>query len=249
MSANISESFTFGNFGLEGHADSQHQLNELAQRWKDRLVLERLVWSKDYVEGRYAIAFVVSVGPGSGRRPFPSGKKKEMVGKTRRRVVCVCNDASAPLRHGRMSDYQPVFVGPVEVIEGNQRIPSLIRAYGFENGLGELRGESLYFSVSRLRYDRLPILVYRKSGAYRVHPCIDVNRASDVVEGGSEVVNGITNDAAEVGVWESLFGRDNLQYQNAFRIEVGVDGVRVEVAVGLTPFFDIEDVLVGPFDL
>jgi hypothetical protein len=235
----------------EGVYQPRDKLHQLVQRWNNRLKGERLSFAEDYISGRLAIAFIVlsSFGVGGGKS---SGQNEDRVGGEIVRTIFVVNAKDAHFCHGTDSDQEPVFVGPVEVIQTNKKIASVVRAFIIGNYFSQLRGESLYFSVSRLIYQRLPVFIYREGGFYRVFPCRNVDGSGDVIEGASEVMDGVTDNAGQIvsGTLKSRASNANAAaILTRLRISANRDGVNVKVLEGMEPSLYIEDVLVGPFDL
>lgn len=231
-------------------------LQELMHRWDDRLVLKGLSLSKAYLDGRLAIAFVVKESGRSGLGVLAAGQTE--VGSSWPTVpsctqfVCVCYATKSDFGYGSSCDYEPVFVGPIQVIEADKQVSSRILVYKIGDSSRELDGHSLYFDVFRLVYQRIPIVIYRKSGPLGVSVIRDVERAGNMVERGTQIVNSIPDKALD-----GVFGEDGrtcgdikfARELSGCRVHTESNVVRIDLPILLAPQFNVTNVLVGPMDL
>ena len=234
---------------LQRLPDTRNKLRELNQRWNNRLVLEGLSFPEAYLDGRFAIALVVEVcgAATAGRHAI---REEEQEGWRHRdssgRVVFVINANDLDFRHGDGCDQQPVFIDTIQMVKPNKL--ATIRAYEISNDLRDVGGDSLYFSVTRLRHQRLPILIYREACGFGVIPKRTQDRDGHIIQGCSQVVGGITNDRGE-GVGFNRWRDDIKTRLSGLRVSVYPNTVRASIEISGNPEFQISDVLVGPFNL
>ena len=81
-----------------------------------------------------------------------------------RRIIFVINAHDGDFRDGEGCDQEPVLVDTIKLVQPEEM--ATIRAYEIGNDLCNIGGKSLYFSVTRLRYQRLPVLIYREARAF-----------------------------------------------------------------------------------
>jgi hypothetical protein len=100
----------------------------------------------------------------------------------------------------------------------------------------------------RLRYQRLPIFIYREARGFGVNPKRPQNRDGHIIQGRSQVVGGVANDGREGSGFNRR--RDDIKtWLPSLRISVYPNTVRASIEICGNPVFHILDVLVGPFDL
>jgi hypothetical protein len=239
--------------GFDNVDQPNHKLGELVQRWNNRLHRENLSFAEDYIGGRMVIAFVVRVGERPGGRRLATGQNVNSAGGEPFSLIFVCNALDADFRDGDGCDQSPVFVGPIQVIQGDEKISGIARAYIVGDDWRELGGESLYLSIARLQYQRLPVLIYRKTGFLRVSFGGNKDSCRDVIQGASEIVDGVSDHGGEVAGRVFCLGANHSDGVAAVlsRLEIFAyrDTIFVKTLVDSEPLLNIEDVLVGLFDL
>jgi hypothetical protein len=234
---------------------SGNKLHQLVKRWNHRLILKRLPFAEEYINGRLVIAFVVLSSTGIDGGSRAAGQHQHCASGEVVRTIFVVNAKNASFCHNSDNDQEPVFVGSIEVIHRDQKVASTVRAFIVSDNYREIGGESLYFSVLRLTYQRLPVLIYREGGFFRVCSRGEVNCSSNVVQGAAKIVDCVSDHAGQILGGQPPEGR--IFYANTaaaailscVKISTDLDGVYVSLSVGLQPSFYIEDVMVGPLDL
>jgi hypothetical protein len=169
------------------------------------------------------------------------GKVREIVERT----SGVQDDA--PVSHA--DGYQElVLIRNVETMEAPKRfIPSLVR-FGLLKQASRLLGNSLYLSRV-VGFEFFGTIGYEKAGVSRNFLSIGTDQfANQQVERGSEIVDSVTDDGTPV---RGRLAR-NLDLENqisGIRIVLGDDSIWFALLEPSDQFFEVADVLFGPFDL
>jgi hypothetical protein len=239
--------------GIDGVDQPNHKLRELVQHWNNRLHRENLSFAEDYIGGRIVVAFVVRMGERPDSWSVTSGQNIEPAGDESFSLIFICNALDTDFSHGNCCDQSPVFVGPIQVIQGDEKISGIARAYIVGDDWRKLRGQSLYLSVARLQYQPLPAFIYRKTGFLRVSPAGDKDSCRDMIKGGPEIVDRVSDQGGKKDrrVFHGMADHSDSAAAVLARLEILAyrNTMSVEVVVGSEPLLNIEDVLVGPFDL
>ena len=232
--------------------DTRHKLRELMQRWDNRLVLEGQSRVKAYIEGQASMVLVVKSGPAprSWEGDVASNHDESADSFSRDLIVIVLSHVDARLGSANMGEQRPMLILSVQMVESNECVPSAVRAYFIEDEVGDIGGDSLYFSETRLTYQRFDLRRYREMQV-RVRflegaddgPC-------EVIECGPQIVNRVSRHHLQSGHLRKEIGEVECDHHSlSVRAFIGKNSTFVRLVKGFQKSFHIADVLFGPLDL
>ena len=228
-----------------------HEMREIAQRWQDRLTVDRHSIAENYANGRLSLICDLNIlVPESGvdrnlrvdQRPLGDSE----VFASAIFAVDRPNVRNVLLRY-----QEPVLVFDVECVKTPEGFsaPSLVRLYGIHDEVDDCFRGLLFQSAITGDYKIIPGVVDRELG---VHGPNAQSRKLDIVhdevEGAHKIVDHIPNDKQKT-LRGSLIRAD---LKGAISgLSIILDQNTVRASVGELPRLSVKivDVLVGPFDL
>ena len=212
---------------------------ELVERFQNGFTIERGSWSEAYAEGRASL-MVYFKWPDEAL----GGRKSLAGGEPRAEALSalIFNVYPEPMGlPGRRQD-QAMLVDTIKLGKfPQQKLTSLVRLYHVNNEPREVGHVCLHRSVMfGLRYYVVPRFTNRQG-----HPIPACNCDHDVVERGSQVMNGIPDDQRDAG-WELCYTHD-LDALLA-GLEIILDGQSCEFRIqkGAVLADKLVDVALGP---
>ena len=246
----------------------RRRVSEQRERFKNRLSLENPRLAQRYVkkETRLVVRFKMRAN-GSAidlaaifeGRTVGGSDVDELVGKHRVRLGAgdlfqlsprAQPDASWP---ERQDDQETMFVDDVELVQGPEKfvLPSLVRLQPLELLHDRLRC-STYLSLHRgfvLFPVELGTAPDREVGLERrLLAVVPNDGVGEVVERGSEIVDRVTQDQSD-RVGDARVGENPTAVARAIRIVLADDGFGFRYSEPREFMPEIDDVLVGPFEL
>ena len=140
-----------------------------------------------------------------------------------------------------VSDVQPVQL-PENVI------PSLVRLGGIDCIYGGLSPDQLYLS-ERVGFKFLKTVINRKA-RFRVRLLpFDIEKLNDqIVKGAPQILDNLPGNYSDINRNSGGFG-NAVVYCSSLRIRLGPESIGISLPEGYDSGFDLQDVLVGPFNL
>jgi hypothetical protein len=235
----------------QGLDHTRHQLRKLMQGWDNRLILEGQSRVKTYIEGRSSIVLVMNrrlaarIGD-----PCGIGNKNEAVSGFLGDVVIVLRCIDLDRGRNGMDKQESVLVRSVQLVEPNKWIPSAVRLYLIDDQVGDVGSDALYFSETMLTYERIKLNIDREIQIrVRFLECAD-DSPCEVIESTPQIVNCVSSHHLHnlfVGqYWREI---DRRLHPIRLSVVVGEKRTRARLMDSSKNFFNISDVLVGPFDL
>lgn len=234
--------------------NARYDLRQLMQRWDDRLILEGLVFSEAYKEGRLTVTCDLQSREGARYRcHFASNlhnnpvKLKTWTEPFSRQALKNNVPDFGDVEYWRKKDMLVLNVQVVQSVEGV--IPSFVWFYRMDDAVNNLARNSLFYSAIDLAYKFAPTFEN-----WKFSPPTDValRSADDItvsnIKCGAQVVDCVSN--YELNALRRL--------SSELKIECKYTGLIVwleceSVEVRLDKFFNdsiqVVDVMIGPFDL
>jgi hypothetical protein len=138
----------------------RRNLEKINERWNNRLTLESVSLSKDYLEGRLIIALDAELASSPEITNDAISANCECTPNKARAIICYRVDPC----DGRDRDgwnNQPMLVSPIKLVDAPERfIPTLARATRFDrvkDKIKGIRGNFLYYFTASGTYDILPV--------------------------------------------------------------------------------------------
>ena len=243
---------------LDGY--TRDKLRQLMQGWDNRLVLEREPFVEAYIKGRarryWSLCNDATVPERGILEAFGSrvilDQESQAMGRRFQNAFIVACHKDVETCRPRMGEQEPVFVRTVKMVKLDEWIPSTIRFYLVKDQIGDVRGDALYYSKMFLAYQRCGTHIDRKVQIVRRVFKGGDDGICETIECTSQIVNGIARHHLQEGhTGEELLpvNRDLDAHPLSVRIILDGDEVRACLVNEAERFFDISDVLVGPFDL
>src|SRR2546425_8639441 len=221
--------------------DARDQLRELMQRWDNRLTGEESV-AEEYIKGRLSIGFQMKLGD-IATEPHAARDR----GKSDGGAIVL----SVKHRKGNGWDQQSVLVHLVEVVQSaNGLIPSLasIGLYLINNQVDDVCTSNLYRSVMNGAYKLLSGVAYWESNILNRSAGVGDNIVGHMIKRSPQVVDCITDDQWD-GLWHRFRDVEFHRALTRLRVFLGANTIKVTLQEGDNLLLQIEDVLIGPFDL
>lgn len=259
--------------GAEPFDQISDEVRQLHEKWERRFVLSRSHILNGYRNGQFGLHLHARTDQNlfrvGGMRTMPhelmakefcavlnydGAKWRPKHPCLRKERVFRGNLASGGEQSGH--EQQPVLIGVIHFGEDGQRIEvgggsSMDRLQSIDacsSGAAEGRALSCYLSIK----SGIILLPLIKDGELRfgagLHSSINKKRVNQMVQSGSQLMNGLTNDNAELGRRRgvSIEIEDDLL---GVLVEVLADSKNLIVAVSNRASLQITDVLMGPLNL
>jgi hypothetical protein len=226
--------------------DARDELRQLFERWDNRLVFEGLPLAETYAEGRISIALYFQRG--KRRRieiPFSRSFKNQFL-EFKDGFFVIFKAEIGEGNKPQYRDQDPMLIHNIQVVQSIKGIiPSTVRLYSINDEIADFGTHSLYFSTVDLTYKILPFFMERK---FDFPVRAGNNRAHHQVEGRVKIMDGIS-DNKRYPIGNSLNKLTSEDIIPRLSIILDVETVKVGFEKPRPEFYEIMDVLVGPFDL
>lgn len=240
----------FEEFPVKHSECPTNDFGEIAQRWKDWKSFEGHTVAEKYAQGRIALICDIHVS-------FPGGniRSARIVDSPFRDTECFASlvyVADIPnVLQLQMGNDEPMFVLDVETVKlvDGVPVPSLVGLYRIHDVVDHpFRGLTFQSARDGL-FKIIPCLVRREPHLLRPLASEgEFDVAHSEVEGGSEIVNHIADNAHKFGR-KSLTGDEFKRVVAGIRFTLHADNVSVIADEFRNAKVEILDVLTGPFDL
>jgi hypothetical protein len=242
---------------LQNLDDTRDKLRQLTHGWDNRLVLEREPFVEAYIKGRTSILVIVQKRDRAGTRyseAFRSGvilDEDQALASPFRKVIIVARHNDGEGSTPGMSEQEPVFVHAVKLVELNKWVPITIRLYVVKDQISNVGSDALYYSKMFLTYQRCGSHIDRKIQIGRRLLEGTDDGICEMIECAPQIVDCVTSGHLQDGE----AGKERFpvhRYPDAplsVRIILDDDSVHASLINGAERFFEISDVLIGPFDL
>ena len=212
---------------------------ELVERFQNGFTIERASWSEAYTEARASL-IVYFKWPDEGSCARKSLTGGEPNAEAISALVFDIYPESMGLP-GRWQD-QAMLVDTIKFGKfPQQKLTSLVRLYLVNDECREIGEGRLYRSVMcGLRYYIVP-----RFANWQGHPIQAGNSDHDVIERGSQIMNGVSDYERNAG-WELRYAEDLDAFLSG--LEIILDGKRCEIRIqkGAVLFDKLVDVALGP---
>lgn len=232
---------------LESRNRAVRYFAELMERWDNRLTFKGLPTAKDYADGRYAIALYFKVSSaGDEAEVLPGGERD--TADIDDVLILVLHHEVGNLCGRDHRNNQLMFVDNVELVEGpDGLLPSFVWLYRVKDKVDQEGHELLYFSLLKHISKAIPGLVKREiTCGFRPTMCDD-DFAHHEIESGSHVVDSISEN--ERNIFREWTGFDCGCLISGLRVRLSDQTMTIGLDKGLEPFFKLDDVAIGPFNL
>lgn len=230
-------------------------LNQIQERWESKLLATRSGYSDGYLGGHYGFILEIrpTIWPEADHRRLAVAFHNDFAGSAIKGAVPIGSFYSKArcVGHHRGHDQQIVLI---PVIEGAEvREPGVIWGgvglYLLDEQSFDFWKFPVYRRLSNGTYEALPIdLDWKRDPLFggwidcpeHTHPAI--------VQGGAEVVNGVSGEETEIGRQRAL----EANYEEivaGLRILVDTRSIRLLAKKTVVESFELLDVFLGPFDL
>ena len=239
---------------LECLNSAQCDLRKLVEHWNDRLTFETCDIAKAYVDGW--LALVVNMKLAGSRHSYHA-------------YCAALIDASGTPPHGEAStarhfnisvevhqlpdaeywDQQHVLIGNIQTIQHfKKRVPSCVTFHRISEQRNNVV-RSLQYSLTERVYKFFSVFPDPEIGPFaRCFP--ESNHEFNVgkIERSPEIVKSVPQDEGQF--FGRLFGESEIEAALAgIRISFNIEHVEVSIEEGVKHIIEINDVLIGPFDL
>jgi hypothetical protein len=189
--------------------DALNEFRELYKRWDNRLTLENIDIAERYIKsGLQLLADLHIRGRGDDidlRAIVHRADETILEGYCNPALKGSCHVWYAAEKYDRQN--QLVFVGYVEVMDGPERvIPSFVRFQTFDY-LDDIWAGAVYLSLLNSLIKIVPFACEREINLLDVPPAEPNKIACQQIQGGSEVVNRVTDDQGNL--IRKLFGNSD----------------------------------------
>ena len=239
---------------LDAVNGAANEMREIAQRWQDRLTVERHSIAENYADGRLSLICDLNILAPEAGVDRDAGMNHCPLGHSEVFATAIFAVDRSDVRNVFLRDQEPVLVFNVESVKSPEGLafPSLVRLYGIhdeiEDGFGSplpLLFQSTVNGVYKFipgRADRKVSVRVSRSGS------LEFNVAHHEVKRASEIVDRIA-DGEKHSIWGGFTRADLEEAISSLRIVLDRDIVRA--SVGELPRLPVKivDVLIGPFDL
>lgn len=239
-----------------------HKIDELMQRWDDRLTLHGSVLSERYVEGKLSVhVHVRCFRPGNKAIEFCAiHERTDQLGTAEGKVAYVDTlpggKAQTSAAQGAPDDIKHLVFVPiverVEDLEGmrGEVIPSLVRLKPLDCFHCRL-ARSLYFSPAR-GFVFISLPEDRELGSSGSclgrSAAVNYQLPSQVIKRGPQIVRQVPYDGAQAK--RRIFRDPNLRdLLSCIRVGFSDNAIRVEIKELPNCHLELTEVLLGPFDL
>ncbi len=221
--------------------DAEHFVPDPQERWNNRLRRDRS-FVEQYLSGRLVVAVILDFSLDFGQAE-PAIEKHAPRNSKELSSLYLCLH-SANTRSLYVGDQEPVLICDVESVKGPQGvIPSFVCLYDGKNMVSDIHAGLAY--RGQRGYEFFPRFANRELDVFGL-PARDreSHLAHKVIEGGSQIVEGISgNQGKSSGNWRA-FG------YNAALLALGIVIRKDAAEVSLKDCgLQVRDVLFGPFNL
>lgn len=256
------------DFGGDDFQRAARKLDQLSERWNNRLSIDNLALAKRYIKGEMILLVDLAVSRGSRhskncraifQRELPISEPKPKNGEMK---VCwrnhpdACGVASVKFSEvnpegivrGPYRNDHSVLVENVEFVGQPESlvVPSMVWLESLDN-INSVLGRSLYRSA-KFGYKFFGGGEDRKLRLSYVSSSETDHLTSDKIKGGSEIMDSVTNDTAQAD-GHILSDPEIVDEVSRLRIFIGDDFIRCAVVKGGDFRVDVVDMAFGPFDL
>jgi hypothetical protein len=220
------------------------EFGHLRQRFDDRLAFQGVPLVEQYLRGGISVVCYFN-GPGGhgGNSDYPALVEKE-IAVAHLQILMFQAYTGEPLDGGGCNQ-KMVFVDIVEPTGGpNRRVSSVVRHYVVKEFLGKIGEGFLYRSVRGMGFKIVPFFAHREINP--ITPFEDFRH--QMVEGSSEIVDGIPNDKRGLG-WKAGDRNDLEKLLSGSSLLLDGNFAEVRLEEGCKDVFQLLDVAVGPLNL
>jgi hypothetical protein len=225
---------------LEAFDRLKGEFAELVERFNDGFTLERCSWSEAYAQGRASLVVYFNWPEErlGGRKPLAD--REPRIGEALSALIFNAYSESMGLVDRRQN--QAMLVDTIKLGKfPQQKLTSLVRLYLVKDERREVGEGLLYRSVMcGLRYYVVP-----RSADWQGHPVHAGNSDHDVVERGSQVMNGIPDDQRNAG-WKLCYADDLDALLSGLEIVLDSQSCEVRIQKGSVLIDKFVDVALGP---
>jgi hypothetical protein len=237
------------------------EIDELMQRWHNRLSVKNLTLAERYLKGEleFGIVFVLGVGPATVgpeyvavfERKFPvdgPGPCHDRARKMIRPGTPHVKRYSEHLVRGGYRDEQSMFVGDVETVQTVQGIvPSTVRLQSIEE-FERIRLGASQIAVPHGRVGR-EARTYWESCFARCRPSVINDKGMrEVVEGRPQIVGDVPDRRAPF-LRNGHVDPKAVEFVTRFRCSIDHDGIRMQSFMRPNGRFELRKMFFGPVDL
>lgn len=228
--------------------DARNDLSKLIERWDNCLAFKNLSLVENYMDGRLAIAINLErIGVAKYKcivfRDMNRGRKFFHYSAAGSHCY------GAETTESKDWNQESMLVGNIKIVESVERvIPSLIWLYHVNDQIDYVCTGDLYFSTVDSRFKFLPRIPHREASPLRwLLSGHGDDLASREIEGGSQVMNGVTDDQRNV----ATDGLEHPEFQDICAIRLVLDPQTISVRLDQCRdnSLKLRDVLYGPFNL
>ncbi len=228
-----------------------NEMREIAERWQDRLTVERHSIAENYADGRVSLICDLNILAPDTRVDRDAGMDHCPFGHSEIFATAIFAVDRPDMSNVFLRDQEPMLVFNVESVQTPQGFAycSLVRLYRIHDEVDDCFGGLLFQSTIDGNYKVIPGRANRKMSV-RVprSSSLEFNVAHYEVKRASEVMNGVSNNE-EDSFWNGFICADLEEAISSLRIVLDRDTVRA--SLGKLPRLSVKivDVLIGPFDL
>jgi len=215
------------------------EFSELIERFKNRVTLERCSWSEAYAQGRISLVVYFNWPTERlGARKSIAGRKPDVGALS----ALIFHFHAKSMGLGDRRKDQAVLVDTIKLGKFPEvELTSVVRLYLVNNERCEIGEGQLYRSVMLgLRYYVVP-----RFANWQGHLVIAGNRDHDVVECGSQIMNGVPDDQRDAG-WELCNADDLDTLLSGLEIVLDHRSCEVRLQKGSVLAEKLTDVVLGP---
>jgi hypothetical protein len=228
--------------------DAKDKLRKLMDSWNDSLSVKKLSFAEEYIKGRLSVVCYVSLGTKSDKVNASPVANSDRTHEDRV-AVSVFSSNVGKLRNRYNWDQKSVFVEIVKFAESpDGEIPGLVRLYIVNDNIRGVRRGLLYRSLIDGIYKIVPSFVHGECGPTVVYPGVTNYCSNDMIQRGSEVVNGIADDERNL-VRQPPDGSEPENVLSGLRLYIDAETIEVGFQEGGQAGLKLMDVAYGPFDL
>lgn len=237
---------------VESDQSPADEYREIAQRWKNRMVLEGHSVAEKYVAGCLSLVCDLNVFPAGGNvDEIATVQNRRQFANDERFARLVFKAKVPDVLAMDFGNQEFVFVQNVESVKlpDGFPIPSSVRLYDIQDEVADPFGGLMFKSAIDGVFHFLPGIVNRKLRELSPLPSSsELNITGRIVQSGSQIVDRIPDNAHHP--FRNAFERDDVEAIVAsLRIVLDGDFVRVTSLESSKFLVKFTDVLFGPLDL
>lgn len=226
-------------------------MRETAQRWQNRLSVERHSIAENYAEGRLSLICDLNIFPPDASVGGGLGVDDRPLGDCEVLASAIFAMNSHNVRNVLLRDQEPVLVFNVECVKTQEGFPypSLVRLYRIHDEVEDCFGGLLFQSTIDGSYKFIPGRADWKTGVpVPKSGGLELNIAHNEVKRTSEIMDSVANSKQDF-IGSGLIHADLKNTISSLRIVLDQDTVRASFVELSRLQVKIVDVLIGPFDL